>query len=202
MNKFLDEYRCLSDIEIVDRIISGDENIAAYLLIEKCGSRLKYLASQKYYSLQIKFHELISEMFIYLSENNWDKLRKFKGENPEGKQCRIENYISVIASRWLWKKMERTVHQIDWILPLYEIEGLNIPDELSERNRLAVEVMNAVMSMNNSKERDVILMYKIEGRSVHDVADVLKTTPGNIYTICNRAMKNLFVLLEGGNTYA
>lgn len=149
----------------------GDEQAVVYLLVEKCGSRLKYLTSGKFRTLQIEFEELVSELFIALSEQDWKALRDFTGQNQAGQSCRLENYISIIAARRLWKKMDQTVKEIDWILPLYMNEDPQIPDEAAERQQLASEVLQAIMGW----EASTCGWYEPGGgTSPHDVGNLLE----------------------------
>jgi hypothetical protein len=80
MKPSFDMYKGLSDEELISLITGGDRNAAAYLLIEKCGKQLKYLVTQKFAVLGILFHELVSEMFLYLREDDWKKLRDFRND--------------------------------------------------------------------------------------------------------------------------
>lgn len=197
-----DNYCSLNDKELITAIVQGDEQAVVYLLIEKCGSRLKYLTSGKFRTLQLEFEELVSELFIALSEQDWKALREFAGHNQDGQTCRLENYISTIASRRLWKKMDQAVKDIEWILPLYADEDPQIPDAAAEREQLASEVLQAIMTMENPIERAVLLLYKIEGREVHEVAAMLNISPGNVYTRCCRALTTLRTLLEERGDHA
>lgn len=201
LNKKYNEYSCLNDKELIAAIVQGDEQAMVYLLIEKCGSRLKYLTSGKFRTLQIEFEELVNELFIALSEQDWKALRDFAGQNQAGQSCRLENYISIIASHRLWKKMNQAVKDIEWILPLYEDDDPQIPDEAAAREQLASEVLQAIMAMKNPIERAVLLLYKIEGREVHEVAAMLNISPGNVYTHCSRALTTLRTLLKVGSDH-
>lgn len=196
------KYGCLNDKELVTAIVQGDAEAAAYLLAEKCGSRLKYLASGKFRTLQIEFEELVSELYIALSEQDWKALKDFAGQNQSGQPCRLENYISIIASRRLYKKMGQAVKEIDWILPLCEDDGPQIPDEAAEREQLASDVLQAIMALKNPTERLVLLSYKIEEREVHEVAAMLNISPGSVYTHCSRALTALRTLLKAGGDHA
>lgn len=185
------KYCHLNDKELITAIVQGDQEAAVYLFNEKCGSRLKYLTSIRFRTLQIEFEELVNELFIALSEHDWKALRAFAGHNQARQPCRLENYISLIASRRLYKKMDQAVKETAWILPLYEEEDPQIPDEAAEREQLASDVLQAIMAMRNPIERAVLLLYKIEGRDVHEVAAILNTSPGNVYTHCSRALATL-----------
>lgn len=192
----------MSDKEIVTQVIEGDQWAVAYFLIYRCGSRLKFLAQKKFLTLGLEFDEVVSELFIHLQKNNWKAFRDFRGESKSGSSCKLENYISLIASRLLWKKMNRAMKDIDWIVPLYDVEGWLIPDNSVERHQLVEFVIEAIMSLENIGEREVLLLYKIEGRSVHEVAQILNISTNNVYTRCSRGLKNLQILLEKGSVYA
>lgn len=195
-------YESMRDEELVAQILEGDESAAAYLIVIVCGSRLKFLTKQKFRTLKLEFDEVVSELFIHLKKNDWKALRDFRGQNKSGRSCKLSNYISLIASRLLWKKMQRAVKDIDWILPLHEVDGWLISDESVERKRLVEYVIEAIMSLENPGDREVLLLYKIEGRSVHEVGEILNISSGNVYTRCTRALKNLRLLLEQGDVYA
>lgn len=192
----------LDERELINAILGGDADAAAHLLVERCGSRLKFLVGSKFRSLQMEFEELVSELFIALSEHDWKALREFAGQNQAGQPCQLENYISVIAARRLCKKMERAVKENAWLAPLNGEEGFHVPDETSEREQRASELLRAIMALKNPVERLVLIAYKLEERSVVEIADLLKITPGHVYTHCSRALAKLRTLLEAGSNHA
>lgn len=201
MDKRYQKYESLSENELISQIIQGEELAAAYLIIIVCGSRLKFLTQHKFKTLSLDFDELVSDLFLHLKQKNWKAFRDFRGRNKLGRSCKLSNYVSLIASRLLWKKMEKATKDIDWISPLYEAEGLLIPDRAVERNQLIEYVIEAVMSLENPIDREVLLLYKIEGRDVKEVAKILNITTGAVYTRSTRALKNLRLLLEQGDVY-
>ena len=81
------------------------------------------------------------------------------------------------------------------------MEDIPIPDEIDERRQLAADVIEAIMAMENPRDREALMLYKIEGRDVEDVASMLKTTPGNVYTRCSRAMESLRTILVEGKAH-
>ena len=63
--------------------------------------------------------------------------------------------------------------------------------------------MDAIMMLDDSRERFVLIEYKIRGYSPGEVAAALSTTEGNVYTICSRAQKKLRAMLsKGGSSHA
>lgn len=195
-------YAHLDDQALITAVLQGDQDAAVYLLVEKCGSSLKYLVSFKFRSLQIDFEDLVSELFIALSEHDWKALREFVGHNQAGQPCRLENYISVIAARRLCKKMERAVKESGWLSPLDGEEGFLVPDDAAEREQRTSELLQAIMALKNPVERLVLIAYKLEDLSVHEVAAMLEIEPGHVYTHCSRALAKLRTLLAAGSDHA
>ena len=95
----------LTSTELIQEILAGNEQAVLYLLLDKCGSRLKFLCEYKFKALEIEFPELINDTYEILRRNDWKALKNFRGENQQGQKCKIENYISVIISRYLLKQM-------------------------------------------------------------------------------------------------
>lgn len=208
-NQF-ESYAQRSDQELVSLIVEGDETALAFLLLGKCGSRLKFLARRQSPPV-LEFEELISELFIRLQHNNWKALRDFRGANISGGDCKLTTYISLIASRLLYRKSQ-SLKDFDRNAPLDEVEAVVgtsrhlgfslaveetlMPELRLERRDVCRRIMKAIQDLENPAERAVLLLYKIEGRSVHEVAQAMNTTVGNVYTRCSRALTKLESLLK------
>ncbi len=187
------------DALLVREIIGGNREAVVHLLIDRCGPRLKYLSELKFRTLGMTFCDLVSEIFLVLQCDDWKALRGYRGE------CRLESYISTIAARFLWKKMDAVVKENNRFQPLYDEMGRELfpaVDDSVEKAKMASELLEYVSLMDNPRERLVIQLYKLEGYSAQEVANLLQTTPGNVYTLCNRAMASLRIMMQEGGVYA
>lgn len=95
--------------------------------------------------------------------------------------------------------------EIDWTSAFTDDNGhlLEVPGDGYSKEQLRIEVMDAIMMLDDSRERFVLIEYKIRGYSPDEVAAALGTTEGNVYTICSRAQKKLrAILLKGGSSHA
>jgi RNA polymerase sigma factor (sigma-70 family) len=194
-------YDRLSDLEIVQHILEGDPQAVAFLLIQKCGSRLKYLCSVRFQFLGIEFDELVSETYELLSRNDWKALCDFHGENSQGVSCKIENYISVIVSRYLTKKKTGPLTENSPESPLVDMENYAADTDDIDQVQLSREVMDAVMALTNPRERQVLILYKLGGYGVDEVSRLLAISPSNVYTLCSRAIAHLKSILEERGIY-
>ncbi|PTX91200.1 sigma-70 family RNA polymerase sigma factor [Opitutus sp. ER46] len=196
------EYPRLSDAQLVERIVSGDAAAIAWLLCDQCGARLKYLAAVRYRAAGWEFEELVSEVFLQLSRRDWHALRLFQGENRAGQACRLASYVTLIASRLLAKRIIRQPSEMRAPRPPDQEEVDRLIDALPERHRQASEIRQAIMQLENLQHRDILFLYKVEERSVAEVAELLGISPANAYTRCSRAIADLRSLLEKEGVHA
>lgn len=203
MDVRLNQYDGLQDADIVARILNGDEWAAVYLLTVRCGPSLKYLSQFKYRSLRLDYDEAVNEVFLHLRHDAWKALRDFRGANSTGRSCSLAHYVLFIAARLFQRKLSRAMKETAWLLPLDELEEQSaLPNDQAERHRLAEEVVGAIMSLENPADRQALLLYRIQGKDVHEVARLMNTTPGNVYTRCSRAVSRLRQLLMPGEVHA
>jgi RNA polymerase sigma-70 factor, ECF subfamily len=82
-----------------------------------------------------------------------------------------------------WFKRVQTVS--DEVLHLVSDEGYEIEDELL-RKELFLSVLNLP-----TKYKDVLILYYYQGYQISEIADMLKTTTGNVSSLLSRARKML-----------
>lgn len=204
------KYKVLSDIELIDLILTKDTVAVEYLLNIRCARAFKRLC-QTYPKSGLEVHELIGEIYLKMYRDDWRFLRNFKGTNEKTNQsCKLTTYIVTCAARWIKRKNAKALSEIDWTSALSNCEGdwIDAIDQKCEKDWLKLEILDAIMALENPKERLVLLEYKIRGRSPSEVAKMLTAhttsegTIGNVYKICSRGIKNLRCLLEKGGNYA
>ena len=202
MHDQLKECEGMPDTELAARILAGDEQAAVHLLLDRCGPALKYLCQVKYRSANLEFDETVSEVFALLQNKDWKALRDFRGQSTAGRACSLSHYVLCIASRLLQKKSIRLVKEMTWLKPLDEMEDYAVPDEMDDQRRTAADVIEGIMALENPADRAVLLLYKIEGREVSEVASIMQTTPANVYTRCNRAIERLRAVMGEARFHA
>lgn len=83
----------LPDKEIIDGLLFGNDNITQYLFYHKCAKILSFV-EKEIFNYHINKDELVSELYIYLQKNNWDKIRKFNH------QSNFTTWLSKVALRY------------------------------------------------------------------------------------------------------
>lgn len=137
----------------------------------------------------VDFDELVSELYIYLSRDNWTKFDGFDGKNG----CRLRTWMIPVAWRYFMSIRERLL-KTEKIDDNSGVIKHSIRDDL--RIQIAIDV-NAVLSrMPNQRYAEIIRLLLIEGYASQDVADMLDMKVENIYNLKHRAI-NQFIELYG-----
>ena len=95
------KYDDKSDRDVVDAIIKNNEDAAFCLFHHKLIKLFEYL-SGVYSKLRYSAGDIASEMYIFLSKDNWSKLRSFEFRSS------FFGWIKVVANRYLLNKIETT----------------------------------------------------------------------------------------------
>lgn len=187
------------DSMLVDRIVNNDPDAIVSLLLDLCGTRLSYLVNVKYRSVGWQFDDLISEMYLLLSKDDWRVLKSFRGQNATGRSCSLVNYVVLIASRLMRKRILSGMH-LQTTLDNGDVG--NVSSRESVKLRMMSEVMQAIQTMDNSSERDILILVKIHGFDFHEVAKKLNISVDNAYARCSRAVKHLRELMNEEGIHA
>ncbi len=127
----------------------------------------------------VDLDELVSELYLYLSRDNWTKLDCFDGKNG----CRLRTWMIPVAWRYFMSVRERLLNTENIGNPSGSI---SVRDDL--RIQIAIDV-NAVLSrMPNQRYAEIIRLLLIEGYSPQDVADMLDMRVENVYNLKHRAI--------------
>ena len=87
----------LSDKELVDLLLANDPEAIEYVFFYRCEGMFAHIVYRVFQS-QVRKEELITDFYFYLSENEWNRLRKFEFK------ASLNTWLTVIALRF-FKKM-------------------------------------------------------------------------------------------------
>lgn len=189
-------YRSLSDAFLIERIIGGEEMAFAYILIEHCGPRFKFLVHKSCYrELNFTLDELTNEVAILLKHNDFRDLCLFRGLDG-ATPCSLKTYITVIANRFLSRKLRKFLQEKQSFgtqVPLCESIVRHRNDA---HDSTRTDILDDFAHLLSTREIDVLRYYKLEKRSVEEVAELLNITVANVYSICSRAIGRLRDILR------
>lgn len=177
-----------TDAIFIKALKMGNNEISRQFFYKEIGGILHKIRMEVFRG-NVDFDELVSELYIYLSRDNWTKFDGFDGKNG----CRLRTWIIPVAWRYFMSIRERLL-KTEKIDDNSDVIKDSIRDDL--RIQIAIDV-NAVLSrMPNQRYAEIIRLLLIEGYASQDVADMLDMKVENIYNLKHRAI-NQFIELYG-----
>ena len=100
-------WKKISNAEYIAGLKVADSHITEAFFYGLCN----YLLNDIKYSLMegnVDYDELVNELFIYLSKDNWHKLETFAGING----CSLCSWVTRITWRYFFKQRERLLGKV------------------------------------------------------------------------------------------
>ena len=162
-------YSDMTDKEIVDLIIAGNEEAMLYLLYDRYENDLKFYA-WRYYDSLAYFEDLINYLYIQFKGKNgdWQPLKSFQWK------CKFRTWFCSVASHLFLEKR-------DELIGLGGKDGSKgtdggdkpIPEPTPEpENPKLVMLMEAINRLENDDYR-FILIKELEGYNHKEIAEMM-----------------------------
>ena len=161
-----DAYSRIADNEIIDLIVSGNEEAAIYLIYDRYEKDLKFYA-WKYFNSLAYLDDLKSDLYILLKGKNadWQPLKSFRKESI------FRTWFCRVASNLFWAKRKKKIDLSDKEISIDGDKPLSEPTQELENKNL-VMLMEAI---NRLKDEDshLILIKELEGYNHAEIAEIL-----------------------------
>ena len=162
-------YRDMTDKEIVDLIIAGNEEAMLYLLYDRYENDLKFYA-WRYYDSLAYLEDLINYLYIQFKGKNgdWQPLKSFQWK------CKFRTWFCSVASHLFLEKR-------DELIGLGGKDGSKgtdggdkpLPEPKPEpENQKLVMLMEAINRLENDDYR-FILIKELEGYNHKEIAEMM-----------------------------
>lgn len=174
-------YHSLSDKEIVAAVIKNDGAMIKYLFCEKCSKLLSYIA-YSVFDNRVDKRELISELFLYIVQNDWYKLKQFDFRSS------LMTWLSVVSIRFFQKKREELLEKESEETLISKIRETYQPYSRKER---VIDIENALNEMKNARYKDVICELDLKDVNPEEYAARTGITVDNLYNLHRRALMQL-----------
>jgi len=178
----------MSDRQLVVQIIHGNKLIAANFLQQKCARTFDYINNTRLKGLGLHVDDLINDFYLYLQENDWEKLRSFRYES------KLQTWINLVASRYLLKKYDKDLKENT--RKGTQLDGFPSFIDDDHHNRMVrIELLEAIGHLKEKRDQLVLLLI-LQGFDSSEIAEQIGTSTGNVYTIKSRAIEKLRTLLN------
>lgn len=169
-----------SDKDLVDHLLRNDGAVVYYFFFDKCSSLIGYIIKDIFHG-QIKKEELVNELYLYLSYNDWYKLKQFDYRS------KITTWLGVVATRFFLKKKDYLIEKLSSETQSRNDESFDPFSSSTKRSDLLI----AINQMENERYKMIIMALDINDRHPAEVAEELGVSLANLYNLHSRARAQL-----------
>lgn len=180
------------DAEIIVGLKSYDSAIRDFYVNRLFYKELKPLLCTIQYSLfkgTVDYDELVNDLYIHLSRNNWSALDSYRGDN----QARLSSWISRVA----WHYFMNSYRRLSRVLPDEDgvLESMK-PFAVVSDDDIKMDIEEVLKLMPNRRYAEVLKLNLYYGYPAEDIAVLMNTTVSNVYNIKHRAVMQ-FISIYG-----
>lgn len=184
----------MTDGQILQSLISHDEVVTRQFFFKDCRPLFKSIIN-KVFSYHVDYDEFVNEFYLYLMDDDAQRLRQFQGRSS------IFQWLKIVAVRYFIAKRDNMIDMAGK-KPLSLIEP-----QMTDQSSAPLDMETLLDLMPNKRYAHIIRCLILEDRDHASVAEELSVTVDNLYNIKKRAVAaltrialNEAVCYEKGNT--
>lgn len=156
-----------------------------YVFYSHFESLLRFNAQKAAGNKTVELDDLIQELYLYLSKNNWEKLRKYNPELP------FANWFSVVSYRFF---KDYTASMIDSAaqVPISDMNERSLFQVGTHKiETIMMDIKQAIDKLKPPRDREIVEALLLNEEEPAEVAERYKVTVDNLYNIKRRAIIKL-----------
>ncbi len=171
----------MTDKEIINGLIDRDNQITEDFFFVKCRP-LFYSIMRLVFDYEVKYDEMVNELYVYLIEDDASKLRDFQYRSS------VYQWLKILAIRFFIKKRVRMIDDNTQETPYSEQD--QEPDLQTEPSA-AYDIERLFEAMPTKRYVQVIRRLILEDCEPETLAQEMNITTANLYNIKRRSMAQL-----------
>lgn len=180
----------LSDRQLVDLLLTNDEKVVEYVFFHRCDGMFAHIINDVFQS-QVKKEELITDFYLFLSADNWRRLRQFEFRSE------LNTWLTVVAIRYFNQKKDEIQTNLGNLEESLMKEVCQIPDDFDIIDELSrVELYEAINQLPKHRER-LVLLGMLAGKKAETIAEELGITVMAVYNLTKKAKMALKKRMKG-----
>ncbi len=181
----------LSDKALVGLLFENNSEAIDYLFFHRCEGMFAHIVHTVFNHTETK-EDLITEFYLFISNNHWEKLRKFEFRSG------LNTYLTVLAVRF-FKKIKIAQTKIVPIDPQLIVETQKSkPDDFDIEHEMSrMEMYKAIDALSKPRER-YALLAEMNGMSAEEIAVDMGCTVSAVYNLTKKARLELKNVLKEG----
>ncbi|MBO5181299.1 MAG: hypothetical protein J6B92_05350 [Paraprevotella sp.] len=185
------DYNQYTDRQLVDGILNSDIRLIEYFFNKKCSGLFGYILVNVFDG-NVDKQDLSQELFLYLAQNNWYKIRQFDFRS------KLMTWVTVVAVRFFQKKRKELIEKAD---------SLPLNDKMWQEQRCVISIdqrmdlCNALERIPNARYRKVVTALDLQDVRPEILAREMNVTVDNLYNIHRRALLQLRLIMGRKEDY-
>ena len=183
MQKSLFIYK--DDAQLVAELLAGNEGALHYVFYDHFNPLWKMKAYKAAGTKQVEYDDLVQELYLYLSDNDWEKLRKYNPERP------FINWFSVVSYRF-FKDFSCSMIDLSNQIP---ISNMNDHQTAFMSNgtigTIMMDIKQAISKLKPPRDSEILEALLLRDEEPETVAKRHNVTVDNLYNIKRRAIAKL-----------
>ncbi|HEY2293577.1 MAG TPA: sigma-70 family RNA polymerase sigma factor [Thermoanaerobaculia bacterium] len=181
--------RVAQEAALVRRVCAGDRAAAAELFTTVLGATVNAVAQRWSYP------DLLDDLFVHLSENDWRRLRTWQGRSS------LQGWVRVICTRICREAVQGSTRLAP--LTLGEDRAVVDPAEdvvdrlIREESRLGL--LEAIEQLDTPRDRLVLRLHYLQEHDLPAIATQLGIPLSTVYVVKSRALDRLRTKLQGAS---
>ena len=181
-----------SDRELVSAVTSGNQGAIVYMFYTKYSATFQYHI-YRLFNCKIEVAGLVDEFFLFLLEDNWNRLRSF---DPD--KASLNTWISTVSFRF-FRDYKRSKIDLNGLITISDQWETFRGDWMeSVEAGLAMDIRAAIDGIKSERDRKIAEKF-VEDKEYEAVAEEFGLTVDYVYTVKNRIVKQLRGSLKGYN---
>ena len=186
-------YASWTDRELVNAVLAGDQEAIVYLFYTKYSATFQYHI-YRLFNHKVEISDLVDEFFLYLLENNWERLRSF-----DPSKASLGTWISTVSYRF-FRDYKRSKIDLNGLITISDQWESFRGDWLESVDAgLMMDICGAIDGIKSERDREIARRLFIEDKEYEKVAEEFDLSVDYVYTVKNRIVKQLRGSLKGYN---
>ena len=172
-----------TDADMVAKLMSGHNGALRYVFYDQYDSLLRYNAAKAAGSKGVEVDDLIQELYLYLSADNWARLRRYDPKQP------FAAWFSVVSYRF-FKDFSRSMIDMSSQVPISTIEDRSpLLAGGTSISTMVMDIKNILKNFRPPRDRDILEAVLLRDEDPADIARRHNITVDNLYNIKRRALE-------------
>lgn len=181
--KLFAKYRYSTDQQFVADLLANDGKALECLLYDRYRSLLRFNALKA--APNVPVDDLVQELYLYLSTDNWARLKKYDPTLP------FDRWLSVVSYRFFKDFSLRMIDSRRQI-PITNIEDQQLLNAgTTQMNQIMMDIKKGFDELEPPRDREILTALILCDEEPQEVANRFNVTVDNLYNIKRRALAKL-----------